>query len=271
MSFDFSTAKDSVTNTLIYFCNVGGDYEKYRPLYPDSAIDKILSDLKPPNQLLVADIGAGTGIGSRLLANRGIRVLAIEPNADMLKAATPHENVEFLTGTAEKIPLETASVDLVVSFQAFHWFDFMKSLEEFHRILKPGGRVALIWNFWEQTDPISQAYTQILFAASSDRQNPSTSQPQIKKLFKSLQYQLFWQGLWLPYFKNLHRYNFTFEQHLDLAGLVGLARSQGFTPQEGATLEKLILDLGRFCDRFCDNQRQVRLIYCTKLYLATSA
>jgi ubiquinone/menaquinone biosynthesis C-methylase UbiE len=271
MSFDFSKAKDLVTNPLSYFCNLGEDYEKYRPLYPDSAIDKILSGLKPANELLAADIGAGTGIGSRLLANRGVRVLAIEPNADMLNAGTPHQRLEFLTGTAEKIPLKTASVDLVVSFQAFHWFDFMKSLEEFHRILKPGGRLALIWNFWEQTDITSKAYTELLFAASSDRQKQTSSQPQIKTLFKTLRYQLFWQGLWLPYFKDLHRYTFTFEQHLDLAGLVGLARSQGFTPQGGTALEKLILQLGEFRDRFCDNQGRVRLIYSTKLYLATSA
>lgn len=270
MSFDFLNAKDSVTNSLSYFCNLGEDYEKYRPLYPDLAIDKILSGLNPPNQLLAADVGAGTGIGSRLLANRGVRVLAIEPNADMHKAATPHERVEFLTGTAEQIPLEMASVDLVISFQAFHWFDFMKSLEEFHRILKLGGRLALMWNFWEQTDLTSKAYTELLFAAGSDRQNQSSSPPQIKSLFKSLRYQLFWQGLWLPYFKDLHRYNFTFEQHLDLAGLVGLARSQGFIPQAGTAWEKLILQLGEFRDRFCDNQGRVRLIYSTQLYLGTS-
>jgi ubiquinone/menaquinone biosynthesis C-methylase UbiE len=271
MSFDFSNAKDSITSPLSYFCNLGEDYEKYRPVYPDSAIDKILSGLKPSNELLAADIGAGTGIGSRLLANLGVRVLAIEPNAEMFQAATSHERVEFCTGTAEQIPLKTASVDLVVSFQAFHWFDFMKSLEEFHRILKPGGRLALMWNFWQQTDITSKAYTELLFAANRDRQNQTSSQPQIKTLFNSWRYQLFWQGLWLPYFKNLHRYNFTFEQHLELAGLVGLARSQGFTPLGGTALEKLILDLGEFRDRFSDNQGRVPIVYDTKLYLATSA
>ncbi|MFB2938218.1 class I SAM-dependent methyltransferase [Aerosakkonemataceae cyanobacterium BLCC-F154] len=271
MSFDFSNPKELVTNPLSYFCNVGEDYEKYRPLYPEAAIDKILSGLPSPNQLLAADIGAGTGISSRLLANRGVRVFAIEPNPDMFLAAKPHERVKFLTGTAEKIPLETASVDLVISFQAFHWFDFIKSLAEFHRILKPGGRVALMWNFWQQTDVISQAYTKLLFAAGSDRQNQTSSSSQIKTLLQSLQYQLFWQGLWLPYFKNLRCHSFTFEQHLDLVGLVGLARSQGFTPQEGTALAELILKLGEFCDRFSDNQGQVRLVYLTKLYIATSA
>ncbi|MEL6383919.1 MAG: class I SAM-dependent methyltransferase [Cyanobacteria bacterium J06626_18] len=126
---------------MSYFSERGEDYEKYRPIHPDSAIDAILSGLDSPNQyqLVAADIGAGTGIGARVLAERGIRVLAIEPNTDMRVAATPHAGVEFLVGTAEQIPLEAASVDLVVSFQAFHWFDFSKSLHEFRRILKPNG------------------------------------------------------------------------------------------------------------------------------------
>ncbi|MGC8713599.1 MAG: class I SAM-dependent methyltransferase [Leptodesmis sp.] len=128
---------------MSYFSDRGEDYEKYRPIYPASAIDTILSDLGYLSQIVAADVGAGTGIGARLLADRGIQVLAIEPNEDMRTAATSHENVEFLVGTAEQIPLDSASVDLVTSFQAFHWFDFDKSLKEFRRILKPSGRLAL--------------------------------------------------------------------------------------------------------------------------------
>jgi ubiquinone/menaquinone biosynthesis C-methylase UbiE len=139
MSSDFSTASDLTTDPLSYFSERGEDYEKYRPIHPTAAIDTILSGLGSPTQLVAADIGAGTGIGARLLADRGIRVMAIEPNADMRIAATPHERIEFLAGTAEQVPLETASVDLVTSFQAFHWFDFAKSLQEFRRILKPSG------------------------------------------------------------------------------------------------------------------------------------
>ncbi len=270
MSFDFSTASNSITNPLGYFSDRGEDYEKYRPIYPTSAIDKILSGLGYSSQIIAADVGAGTGIGARLLADRGIKVVAIEPNEDMRKAATSHENVEFLVGTAERIPLENASVDLVTSFQAFHWFDFDKSLKEFRRILKPSGRLALTWSFWDQDDLVSKEYTRLVFEASKDREHQSQSGMQLKTWFKNIRYQLFWQGLWLPYFTNLQRHAFLSNQSLDFPGLIGLARSQGFTPSEGKGLEKLMSDLAVFHQRFCDRQGSVRLIYRTRLYTAIS-
>ncbi len=267
MSSNYSPACNVETNPLNYFSDRGEDYEKYRPIHPSSAIDTILAGLNTP-ELVVADIGAGTGIGSRLLANRGIRVLAIEPNADMRASATPHELVEFLAGTAEKIPLDIASVDLVVSFQAFHWFDFIKSLREFHRILKVNGRLALIWTMWDEKDFVSKRYSRLIWEASKDQ---GRAQPRIQPitLLKAFRYQLFWQGLWLPYFSNLHRHWYSYHQELDLAGLIGLARSQGFVPKEGAALEKLILQLSEFHNRFSDEQGKVRLAYRTSLYLAT--
>lgn len=103
MSFDFSSASDSATNSLNYFSGRSEDYEKYRPIHAASAIDAILSGLNSQTQLVAADIGAGTGIGARLLADRDVQVMAIEPNTDMRMAATPHERVEFLAGTAEQI------------------------------------------------------------------------------------------------------------------------------------------------------------------------
>jgi ubiquinone/menaquinone biosynthesis C-methylase UbiE len=270
MSFDFSTASDSTTNALSYFSDRGEDYEKYRPIYPASVIDTILSGLGSPTQITAADVGAGTGIGARLLADRGIQVVAIEPNEDMRTAATPHEGVEFLVGTAEQTPLKDASVDLVTSFQAFHWFDFDKSLQEFRRILKPSGRLALTWSFWDQDDLVSKEYTRLVFEASKDREHQSRSEMQLETWFKSISYQLFWQGLWLPCFTNLKRHQFVSNQYLDSLGLVGLARSQGFTASEGRNLEKLVSDLAVFHQRFCDHQGLVRLIYRTHLYTATS-
>lgn len=270
MSFDFSTASDSSTNPLSYFSERGEDYEKYRLIYPASAINKILSGLVSPTQITAVDVGAGTGIGARLLADRGVRVLAIEPNEEMRRAATPHEGVEFLAGTAEQMPLKNASVDLVTSFQAFHWFDFDKSVQEFGRILKASGRLALIWSFWDQDDLVSKEYTRLVFEASQDRDHQSQSGMQLKTWFKSIRYQLFWQGLWLPYFINLQRHEFVSSQYLDFPGLVGLARSQGFTPSEGSGLEKLMSDLALFQQRCCDRQGFVRLIYRTRLYTAIS-
>jgi SAM-dependent methyltransferase len=268
MSFDFSTASDSIAK-LSYFSDRGEDYEKYRPIHPNSAIDMIFSGLDSPTQLVAADIGAGTGIGARLLADRGVRVVAIEPNADMRMAATPHERVEFLAGTAERIPIETETVDLVTSFQAFHWFDFAKSLQEFRRILKPKGRLALIWSLWDRGDMASKAYSRLIAEASKEREKRSRPHMTMTALFENLRYQMFWQGLWLPYFTNFRRYKLRFHQELDLVGLIGLARSQGFVPTEGTDAETLITELSTFHQHFCNSKGQVQLSYCTRLYLAS--
>jgi ubiquinone/menaquinone biosynthesis C-methylase UbiE len=107
----------------------------------------------------------------------------------MKTAATSHENAEFLVGTAEQIPLDSASVDLVTSFQAFHWFDFDKSLKEFHRILKPSGRLALTWSFWDQDDLVSKEYTRLVFAVFQDQENQSPSGMQPQTWLKSRGYQ----------------------------------------------------------------------------------
>ncbi len=120
------------------------DYVKYRPTYPAGAIDAILDGLGPPLSLVAADLGAGTGISSRLLGDRGVRVIAIEPSPGMQEAATPHPKVRFVAGRAEATGLKSHSVDLVLSAQSFHWFHAADTLVECARILKPGGRLAII-------------------------------------------------------------------------------------------------------------------------------
>lgn len=256
-------------NPLSFFSNRSENYEKYRPIHPAAAVDAILSGLSTPSQLVAADIGAGTGIGSRLLADRGVQVLAIEPNAEMRTVATPHNKVTFLPGTAEHIPLEKASIDLVVSFQAFHWFDFTKSLQEFHRILKSGGRLALVWSLWDERDAVTQQYTRLIAKAAKHQKCPAPSQMRAKRFLDMMRYQLFWQGIRLPYFRNFHRYGFSFDQRLDVAGLIGLAQSQGFVPHEGEALEELIAGLSELHAHSRDEHDQVQLAYRTRLYLAT--
>lgn len=117
---------------------------------------------------------------------------------------------------------------------------------------------------------VSKEYSRLIFEASREQERQSQPRMTATTLLKSLRYQLFWQGLWLPYFTNFRRYEFTFNQQLDLAGLIGLARSQGFTPAGGMALEKLVAELSTFNQCFCDAQGQVRLAYSTRLYLATS-
>jgi SAM-dependent methyltransferase len=126
-------------------------YELGRPDYPAEA----LGPLRLSPDLRVLDLAAGTGKLTRPLAASGARVIAVEPVAEM-RAALP-SSVEALDGTAESIPAGDGSVDLVTVAQAFHWFDGDAALTEIHRVLRPGGRLALVWNRRVEDAPVNLA------------------------------------------------------------------------------------------------------------------
>ena len=118
-------------------------YERGRPGYPEQALDWLL----PPNAQRVLDLGAGTGKLTRQLKARGLDVIAVEPSQGMraeLSRVLP--DVPALQGTAEEIPLPDAAVDAVLVAQAWHWVDVPRAVPEVARVLRPGGRIALIWN-----------------------------------------------------------------------------------------------------------------------------
>jgi SAM-dependent methyltransferase len=131
-------------------------YERARPDYPPETLEPLR--LSP--ELVIVDLAAGTGKLTRLLAGSGATVIAVEPVAEM-RAALP-ASVQVLEGTAERIPLDTASADLVTVAQAFHWFEGDAALAEIHRVLRPGGRLALVWNRRVTEDPVNQAIEAIL-------------------------------------------------------------------------------------------------------------
>jgi SAM-dependent methyltransferase len=126
-------------------------YELGRPGYPAAALEP----LRLSSAMTVLDLAAGTGKLTRALAETGASVIAVEPVAEM-RAALP-ESVRALDGTAEAIPLDEASVDLVTVAQAFHWFDGPAALREIHRVLRPGGRLAVLWNRRVEDAPVNQA------------------------------------------------------------------------------------------------------------------
>jgi SAM-dependent methyltransferase len=118
-------------------------YERGRPSYPPDAIDWLL----PPGARDVLDLGAGTGKLTARLVERGLDVVAVDPIAEMLEvlaAALP--DTPALLGTAEQIPLPDNSVDAVLVAQAWHWFDPAQAIGELVRVLRPGGRLGLVWN-----------------------------------------------------------------------------------------------------------------------------
>jgi SAM-dependent methyltransferase len=122
-------------------------YERGRPSYPDDAVAHLAAELGLSPASRVVDLAAGTGKLTRLLVEGGAEVVAIEPVRAMrlaLERAVP--GVAVLDGTAESIPLADGSVDAVAVAQAFHWFDAEAAIEEIHRVLRPGGRLGLIWN-----------------------------------------------------------------------------------------------------------------------------
>lgn len=125
-------------------------YKKFRPSYPKELFDYLYSQIGFNQNSAVADIGSGTGIFSRLLLERGSRVYCVEPNGDMRRIAekdlSGFENFISVNSAADNIGLKEKSVDFVTVAQAFHWFDRLLFKEECKRILKPGGKVALVWN-----------------------------------------------------------------------------------------------------------------------------
>ncbi|AFM15965.1 methylase involved in ubiquinone/menaquinone biosynthesis [Mycolicibacterium chubuense NBB4] len=118
-------------------------YERGRPSYPPEAIDWLL----PAGARDVLDLGAGTGKLTTRLVERGLDVIAVDPIPEMLEVlSTSLPDTPALLGTAEEIPLPDDSVDAVLVAQAWHWFDPDRAVKEVARVLRPGGRLGLVWN-----------------------------------------------------------------------------------------------------------------------------
>lgn len=125
------------------FARVADAYERARPGYPADAVLWLAGETSRD----VVDLGAGTGKLTRSLTALGHHVVAVEPLGEMLdrlRAAVP--GVTAVVGTAESMPLPDASADVVTCAQAFHWFDHGPALAEIARVLRPAGRIALVWN-----------------------------------------------------------------------------------------------------------------------------
>ena len=122
-------------------------YERSRPSYPPEAVAWLCRHLAMGPGTTVADLAAGTGKLTGLLVPTGARLIAVEPLEGMhrvLRRVVP--GVPVVAGTAEALPFRASSLDAVTVAQAFHWFDADKAFAELARVLRPGGRVGIVWN-----------------------------------------------------------------------------------------------------------------------------
>ncbi|HVT21570.1 MAG TPA: methyltransferase domain-containing protein [Mycobacteriales bacterium] len=131
------------------FGSAAAQYKAGRPGYPREVLLQCLPEWA--NQVL--DLAAGTGPLTANLLDIGLSVIAVEP-LDEMRALIPPE-AQALAGTAEEIPLPDESVDAVFIGQAWHWFDVPRAVADIHRVLRPGGVVAPMWNLLDAADPVS--------------------------------------------------------------------------------------------------------------------
>jgi SAM-dependent methyltransferase len=242
------------------FTGLADRYAKYRPSYPTAALDWLVTRCKLTPSSLLVDVGCGTGISSRLFAARGIPVLGIEPNQDMLSRAAAEPlppgspPPAYRVGRAEQTDLPDSIADAVLAAQAFHWFDTDAALREFHRLLKPGGWVILMWNERDDSDPFTAAYGAIIRTAPNAA---AIEVPRGRAGDPLLSSNLF---------QDRERVVFANEQELDEEGVLGRAFSASYAPQEPEQIAAWETALQAL---FARNQKEGKVIlrYVTSIYL----
>jgi SAM-dependent methyltransferase len=199
------------------------DYVRYRPGYPRDLLDWLRGEHGVTAAWEVADVGAGTGISSRLFLEAGHAVVAVEPNAAMRAAAleglAAFPRFRAVDAPAEATTLPAASVDLVVAAQAFHWFDQEAVRREWRRILRPAGLALVLWNSRRTGGtPFLDGYEALLLAHATDY-------AQVAERYADEATLRGWFGAGF-------RAARTFESHqvLDLAGLRGRVLSSSYAP-----------------------------------------
>src|SRR5579864_7847601 len=234
------------------------NYVKYRPGYPPELLDGLRRHCGLSPEWVVADIGCGTGFLAELFLKNGNRVFGIEPNAEMRAAGeTFLKNYKAFTSiaaAAESTTLASNSVDLIVAGQAFHWFDRTRTRQEFQRILKPGGWVALIWNERLTNTPFLAAYEDMLHRYAPEYEKVDhrhITDEVIAEFFQAAPFQKF----------QLANY-----QDFDYAGMCGRLLSSSFVPLEGEPGYREIVETSERIFRDHAQHGRVRFEYETKVY-----
>ncbi|MDQ4005880.1 MAG: class I SAM-dependent methyltransferase [Actinomycetota bacterium] len=190
------------------FGTAAEEYARARPDYPGEAVDRLAQELEIGRRCTVLDIGAGTGKLTRQLAELGSWVLAVEPveaMRRMFSASLP--GVPMVAGVAEALPVRAGQFDAVVCGQAFHWFDGPRALTDIYRVLKPQGRLGLMWNVKDDSVGWVSLLDEILHPYKSRVPQETTGEWRLAFSATDL-------------FGTLHQLRFQHSQELDADGLM---------------------------------------------------
>ncbi len=236
------------------------NYVRYRPDYPREMLDVLREHAGLRAGIRVADIGSGTGIASRLLLDAGCEVFAVEPNAPMREAAERilGGNLYFhsVAAPAEATTLPDQSADMILSAQAFHWFDRERARSEFWRILKSSGFIVLVWNV-RKTDatPFLRDYEMLLQKFATDYM-----QVRHENVDDSALRCFFADGRFV-------KHTLPNAQHFDFEELRGRLLSSSYAPAEGHPQhEPILAELGRIFDAH-QRDGKVSFLYDTEIVI----
>lgn len=247
-----------MTDTVERFSNRVANYVKYRPGYPKEILEVFRDEMKLTQNSVIADIGSGTGISSKVFLENGNAVYGVEPNAAMRAAAEEflREFPKFksVDGTAENTNLPASSVDLVIAAQAFHWFDQEKTPAEFRRIARAGGFIALVWNERQiDTNDFLRAYEELLKKYGTDYEKVRHD-----NLDKAIFEKAFDARFSSKTFLNV--------QTLDFEGMKGRILSSSYMPSEtDASYPSMENDLLRLFEKYAESGK-IQILYSTNIF-----
>jgi SAM-dependent methyltransferase len=182
---------------------VADAYDRARPSYPEEAVTWLLDGVRRADSddaatsrgpAEVLELGAGTGKLTEQLVAQGCAVTATDPSEAMLsRLAARVPQARVLAGTAENPPVDPRSADLVVAAQSFHWFDTERTLQEVARVLRPGGRLAVVWNTRDERIPWVKRLGRII--GTADQADDPTEAIDETGMFESVERTTFrfWQ------------------------------------------------------------------------------
>lgn len=207
------------------FSGRASDYDRWRPRYPAGLLPRLREAIELRSEHIIADIGSGTGHSAEPFLENGNTVYAVEPNADMRRAAEArlarYPGFRSVDGAAEATGLPDASVDVVLAAQAFHWFDRVRAREEFRRILRTPGWLVLVWNTRRTSGtPFLSAFEDLLREFSLD--------------YEAVRHDRITHDEIAAFFGGPYRHEvIPNQQTLDREGLLGRVRSASYTPAPG--------------------------------------